>query len=96
MLDDLGLVELSFQRYKSAQNKDMPMFIAKDVAEALGYTNTVDAVARHCKKAIEAGSIEKQRETRSLHPQVNLSLSLTSTAWCSAPSWRTPRSSKTG
>lgn len=32
-----------------------PWFIAKDVAQLLGYTNTADAIAKHCKAAIQDG-----------------------------------------
>ncbi|MFM4961597.1 BRO-N domain-containing protein [Aeromonas caviae] len=45
--------------YKSAQNKDTPMFIAKDVAEVLGYSNTAEAVGDHCKKAVPVGNHSK-------------------------------------
>lgn len=31
---------------------DKPMFVAKDIAEALGYKDTKKATARHCKKMI--------------------------------------------
>ncbi len=30
-----------------------PMFVAKDVANALGYTNTKDAISRHCNGVVK-------------------------------------------
>jgi prophage antirepressor-like protein len=41
-----------------------PMFVAKDVAEALGYANTRDAISKHCKAkadvAIHDGSQNRE------------------------------------
>jgi prophage antirepressor-like protein len=31
---------------------DKPMFVAKDIAEALGYKDTDQAIRKHCKKAV--------------------------------------------
>ena len=35
----------------AVMGEDEPLFIAKHVAEALGYSNTSDAIQKHCKKA---------------------------------------------
>lgn len=36
-----------------------PLFVAADVAKALGYTNTSEAVGDHCKKAVPVGNHSK-------------------------------------
>lgn len=44
------------------------LFVAKDVAVALGYSNTRDAIISHCKKAVSA----KESGIATLHPQTQL------------------------
>jgi hypothetical protein len=46
------------------------LFVAKDVASALGYVNTRDAIITHCKKGISA----KESGIATLHPQTQLIL----------------------
>ncbi len=47
---------------------------AKDIAGIFGYSNTVDAIARHCKHACPAAKLLGEREARSLKldPQTKL------------------------
>ncbi|MDP5210956.1 phage antirepressor [Microbulbifer sp. 2205BS26-8] len=42
-------------RVRTVKREDEPYFVGKDVAEALGYKNTRDAIAKHCKCAISDG-----------------------------------------
>lgn len=41
-----------------------PLFCAKDVAKALGYTDTADAVSRHCKSGKKGVSPTRKRNWR--------------------------------
>lgn len=53
--------------------KDNPVFVAKDVAAALGYKDTDQAVRRHCRKVFTEKSNGKQREfIIPLHPSAKL------------------------
>jgi len=47
------------------------LFVAKDIAEALGYANTASAITNHCKKA-KATHEYKVSYTHTLHPQTKL------------------------
>ncbi|MDP5210024.1 BRO family protein [Microbulbifer sp. 2205BS26-8] len=40
---------------RTVKREDEPYFVGKDVAEILGYKNTRDAIAKHCKCAISDG-----------------------------------------
>ncbi|MFD2111173.1 BRO family protein [Thiorhodococcus fuscus] len=48
-----------------------PWFVAKDVADALGYENTMEAVRYHCKRAKALNTL-KQSKMLSLHPHTKL------------------------
>jgi len=47
------------------------LFVAKDVADALGYANTASAITTHCRKAKTTRDY-KVSDTRTLHPQTKL------------------------
>jgi prophage antirepressor-like protein len=65
-------------------DKGEPLFVAKDVAVALGYKNTVAAISQHCTKGITVQSFQKQAlvaggasdttpiEIKDLQPQTTL------------------------
>nr|DAY33447.1 MAG TPA: repressor domain protein [Caudoviricetes sp.] len=56
MNDKLQIFESpQFGQIRVILNEDKPLFVAKDVAIALGYTNPAEAIAMHCK----SGDIEK-------------------------------------
>lgn len=51
-MNALQLFEYENHEVRVVQGEDgEPFFVAKDVAEVLGYSNTADAVSRHCKAA---------------------------------------------
>lgn len=57
-----------FGQIRVIMKNNEPMFVAKDVAGALGYVKPPNAVARHCKKAQSIGVTE----TGTLDPQTQL------------------------
>ena len=55
-MNALQLFEYENHEVRVVQGGDgEPFFVAKDVAEVLGYSNPLDAVTKHCKSAIQDG-----------------------------------------
>ena len=52
-----ALIPFEFERQavRVVMRDGAPMFVGKDVAELLGYSNPLDAVAKHCKSAVKDG-----------------------------------------
>ena len=53
---------------RSANVDGVPMFVAKDVATALGYKRTADAVTQHCKKAVKINDLHGSAKHRPTQP----------------------------
>ena len=77
-------------RITYAENGDV-LFIAKDVAEALGYSRPRDAITAHCKRRRRITAPSAGVTKRWLP-----SLSQMYTAWLCVASWNLLRNSKTG
>ena len=74
-------IEFSFEDHtvRTIPNGQQVLFVAKDVAEILGYGNTRQAILDHCKHAKSSRDLWEGRETRrilavvpSLHPQLKV------------------------
>lgn len=70
MSKDLALFNFGSKEVRIVTREGEPWFVAKDVAEALGYTNPQKAVRDHCKLANSVGVNESFTPT--LDPQTTL------------------------
>ena len=68
MSQELSIFNYSGLQVRTLEKEGKPYFVAKDVAEVLGYTNSRKAVSDHCKKAERIGG----NESLHLDPQTTI------------------------
>ncbi len=68
MSQELLIFNYSGLQVRTLEKEGKPYFVAKDVAEVLGYTNSRKAVSDHCKKAERIGG----NESLHLDPQTTI------------------------
>jgi len=54
-MSNITVFDFDTNTVRIVERNGEPLFVAKDVATILGYKDTVDAVARHCKRAQDVG-----------------------------------------
>lgn len=58
-----------FGEVRTVEINGKPYFVAKDVANALGYSNPRDAISRHCKGVVKHDSFKEGGQEIALIPE---------------------------
>jgi len=70
-MSDLSVFAFDSQAVRVVMVDGEPWFVGKDVAEVLGYTDTVNAIKQHCKGVVKRTPFPPQAEHKNSASSAN-------------------------